>query len=670
MPLVEAKKENIIRDYSITELEERANYMRGLNSISLCSAGSGHSGGTLGIMDIIAALYLKVAYHNPKDPSWEDRDRIIWSAGHKAPALYTALAVSGYYPEKEIMKLRMLGSKFQGHPHWKDLPGVEISSGSLGQGLSVAVGVALAAKQDKKDYKIFAISSDGEQQEGSIWEALMCAAFHKLDNLIVLVDKNRLQIDGKLVDVMNIDPLKEKYESFNFHVLEVDGHNMAEITEALDWARNKNKTGKPVAVIFNTIKGRGVSFIENVVGWHGRSPNREELDKILEELNLVSAFDVEYLLAYGKKYQAEVEKKLEAKMPKFSKDFWWNKADNMKVEMDPTRKGFGRALAKNGDDNRIVCLGADISGSIAISDFYTKNPERKDRFLSMGIAEQGGTTVAAGLAKEGKIPVFGTYGVFSSARNLDQLRVSVCYGDFNVLIVGAHGGISVGPDGATHQELESLFQIPGLPNMHVGVPCDSIETDKMTKAFLFDVQGPKYIRFAREATPIISREDSPFKFGEANIYRFRKETKNMIDAFEIKLASEYENENEDLTIIACGPETAEAIRAAYILKTDFNIETRVINLHTIKPLDKDAVIKAGQETKAIITAEEHQIGGLGNKIAAIICRERSLDGKALSFEMVGVDDRFGESGKPWQLIKEFGVAAEHIAQKAKTLLNL
>ncbi|RKX21278.1 MAG: transketolase, partial [Candidatus Zixiibacteriota bacterium] len=431
-----------------------------------------------------------------------------------------------------------------------------------------------------------------------------------------------------------------------------------------------NNTGKPIAVIFNTIKGKGVSFMEDVVGWHGKSPNREELDKVLEELNLVSVFDVEELLAYGKKYQAEVEKKLEDKMPKFSKDFWWNKAGNMKVEMDPTRKGFGRALAKNGDDSRVICLGADISGSICISDFYTKNMERKDRFLSMGIAEQGGTTVAAGLAKEGKIPVFGTYGVFSSARNLDQLRVSVCYGDFNVLIVGAHGGISVGPDGATHQELESLFQIPGLPNMHVGVPCDSIETDKMTKAFLFDVQGPKYIRFAREATPIISREDSPFKFGEANIYRFRKEAENMIDAFEIKLASEYENENEDLTIIACGPETAEAIRAAYILKTDFNIETRVINLHTIKPLDKDAVIKAGKETKAIITAEEHQIGGLGDKIAAVICRERSLDGKALPFEMVGVDDRFGESGKPWQLIKEFGVAAEHIAQKAKTLLNL
>ncbi len=670
MPLVETTKNNVKMDFTIEQLVERANYMRGLNAISLCSAGSGHSGGTLGIMDIVAALYLKIAYHDPRNPFWEDRDRIIWSAGHKAPALYTALAVSGYYPEKEIMKLRMLGSPFQGHPHHKELPGVEITSGSLGQGLSVAIGVALAAKQDKKDYRVFAISSDGEQQEGSIWESAMCAAHHNLDNLVLILDKNSLQIDGTISDIMKIDSIVDKYKSFNWDVIEADGHDMNQIVESLDNARNNNNSGKPVVIVFNTIKGKGVSFMEDVVGWHGKPPNREELTQVLEELKLTDKFDVEALLNYGTEFQDKIEVRLEKEMPKYSKNFWWNSNGNMKVEMDPTRKGFGRALAKHGDDERIICLGADISGSIAIADFYSKNPERKNRFLSMGIAEQGGTTVAAGLAKEGKIPVFGTYGVFSSARNLDQLRVSVCYGDNNVLIVGAHGGISVGPDGATHQELESLFQIPGLPNMNVGVPCDSIETDKMTKALLFDVVGPKYIRFAREATPIITTEATPFKFGEANIYRFRKEADNMIDAFEIKLASEYENENEDLTIISCGPETAEAIRAAWILKTDFNIETRVINLHTIKPIDKKAIIRAAQETKAMLTAEEHQIGGLGNKVAAIICRERSLDGKSLPFDMIGINDRFGESGKPWQLIKEFGVAAEHIAEKAKEILGI
>jgi len=357
-------------------------------------------------------------------------------------------------------------------------------------------------------------------------------------------------------------------------------------------------------------------------------------------------------------------------MPRFKKDYFWNKQDNMKVKMDPTRKGFGRALNKNGDDERIVCLGADISGSIAISDFHKDHDERKSRFLSMGIAEQSGTGVAAGLAKEGKIPVFGTYGVFAAGRNLDQLRTTVCYGNFNVLIAGAHGGVSVGPDGATHQALEDLFQICGLPNMHVSVPCDSIETEKATDTLLFEIKGPKYIRFAREATPIVTTGDTPFRFGEANVYRYRGEKENFIDAFEVKSSSQYVSENEDLTIIACGPEVPEAMRAAWILKEDFGIETRIINVHTLKPLDEKTLIKAAQDTGIIVTAEEHQVGGFGNLISAVVSQATELYKKPMLFGMIGVKDRFGESGAPWELIKEFEVSAEHIAQKAKELFDI
>lgn len=670
MPLVDSQKDIKTHDYSIEELKERANYMRGLNLISLCSAASGHSGGTLSMMDICAALYLKIAHHDPKDPFWEDRDRIIWSAGHKAPAMYVSLAMSGYFPEKELMKLRMLGAPFQGHPHRLELPGVEISSGSLGQGFSVSVGVALAAKLNKKDYRVFAITGDGEHQEGSMWEAAMAAGNYKLDNLIVILDKNRLQIDGETKNVMDIDPIVDKYQAFKWHVEEVDGHDMEDIVKKLDFARNHNNTGKPIALICHTTKGKGVSIMEDVAGWHGKPPNREEMEQGLVDLGLTNTFKVDSLIDYGRQYQKVVESRLDDKMPKFSRDFWWNSSDKMKVEMDPTRKGLGRALEKYGDDERIVCIGADISDSITISDFYKKHPERKHRFISVGVAEQNGTTIAVGLAKEGKIPVFGTYGVFSSARNLDQLRVSVCYGNYNVLIVGAHGGVSVGPDGATHQELEAMFQISGLPNMHLTVPCDSIETEKMMKFLLFEIVGPKYIRFAREATPIVTKPETPLKFGEANIFRLRREAEQMVDAFDIYLASEYENENEDLAIISCGPETAEALRAAYIMKTDFDIETRVVNMHTVKPMDKTAVIRAAKETKAIVTGEEHQVGGLGNLVAAVICCEPTLAEKNPPFGMVGVNDRFGESGKPWQLIKEFGVAGEHIAQKAKELLQL
>ncbi|MBI5267584.1 MAG: transketolase, partial [candidate division Zixibacteria bacterium] len=284
MPLIDSRTGNISREYSEGDLVAIAARMRALNEIALCAAGSGHSGGTLSVMDIAAALYLKVARHDPDAPQWPDRDRIIWSAGHKAPALYVSLAVSGYFDERELMKLRAIDSPFQGHPHWLDLPGVEVSTGSLGQGVSIAVGMALAAKLDGKGHRIFAITSDGEHQEGSLWEAVMSAAHHRLDNLILIVDKNRLQIDGPVSEVMTIDPLDAKYQAFGWHVLQTDGHDLSSLVDKLDWARNRNDTGLPVVVICRTTKGNGVSFMEDQVGWHGKPPTREELDRLLPEL--------------------------------------------------------------------------------------------------------------------------------------------------------------------------------------------------------------------------------------------------------------------------------------------------------------------------------------------------------------------------------------------------
>jgi transketolase len=287
----------------------------------------------------------------------------------------------------------------------------------------------------------------------------------------------------------------------------------------------------------------------------------------------------------------------------------------------------------------------------------------------MGIAEQSGTCVAAGLAKEGKLPVFGTYGVFASARNLDQLRTTVCYGNFNVMIAGAHGGVSVGPDGATHQALEELFQMCGLPNMHVEVPCDAVQTKRATEYMLFNVIGPKYLRFAREATPVVTDDNTPYKWGEANVIRFRGEKGLFKDAFEHYLASDYTNEDEEMAIIACGPSVVEAMRAAWILKREYNIETRILDMHTVKPLDKKAIVKAASDCGVVVTAEEHQIGGLGNLVAAVIGCSEKVYGTPVIMGMIGVHDRFGESGSPWELVKEFEVSAEHIATKAKELYD-
>ena len=668
MALVDSNTGKVLREYSIEQLKDAANLMRGYDLVALHAAGSGHAGGTLSIMDITAALYLKIATHDPQNPNWPNRDRIIWSTGHKAPSLYLGLAFAGFCPIDDVVTLRKLSSPFQGHPHWLKLPGVEVSTGSLGQGLSIAVGMALAARLDRKRHKIFCIMGDGEQQEGQVWEAAMEAGHFQLDNLIAIIDCNRLQIDGRVEDVMRVEPLAAKYGAFGWDVMRIDGHNIGQIVDALEQA--KTVKGRPVMILADTVKGKGVSFMEDQAGWHGKAPNHDELIQGLKELGLIERIPVSQLLDKAKAYQAEVECKLRDKMPKFSRDYWWNTGDAMKVKMEPTRKGFGQSLAENGADERIVCLGLDISGSITISDFYAAKPERKQRWISMGIAEQSATAAAAGLAREGKLPVLGTYATFAAARNLDQIRTSVCYGNFNVMIAGAHGGVSVGPDGATHQALEDLFAMQGLPNMSVVVPCDMIETRKATDYLLLQHQGPKYIRFAREATPIVTDAKTPFVFGKANVIRLRREGPTFLDAFGTVLAGSYKNEDEDLSIIACGPMVPEAMRAAFILKKEFGYETRVLNLHTLKPIDAEAIIRAAHETGVVVTAEEHQIGALAWRVSAILTESPRLYGLPVITGAIGVKDRFGDSGAPWELIKEFEVSAEHIAHKALELMHI
>jgi transketolase len=656
----------IIRKYSIAELEDMAALMRGYNLVALCAAGSGHAGGTLSIMDIAAALYLHAADHDPANPAWAERDRILWSAGHKAPALYIALGASGYFPLDNVVTLRKLGSPFQGHPHWLKLPGVEVSTGSLGQGLSIATGMALAARMNGQSHKVYCLMGDGEQQEGQVWEAAMEAGHFHLDNLIAIIDCNRLQIDGWVKDVMSVEPLEAKYASFGWQTLRIDGHDIQQIVDALDKA--KSITGSPVVILADTIKGKGVSFMENQAGWHGKSPNRRELDAALAELGLAETIPVDRLLESANSFQREIDRKLCDGMPLFSHDYWWNAGETMKVTMEPTREGFGQSLARNGDDERIVCLGLDISASITISEFYAGKPERVKRWISMGIAEQSATAAAAGLAREGKLPVLGSYATFSAARNLDQVRVSICYSNLNVLIAGAHGGVSVGPDGATHQALEDLSTMQALPNMSVVVPCDSIEARKATDYLLLQHQGPRYIRFAREATPVVTSESTPFVFGRANAIRMRRQEASFADSFAIELAESYRDEGEDLTIIALGPMVAEAMRAACILKLDYGYETRVLNMHTLKPMDTEAVLRAALETGAIVTAEEHQIGALAWKVSAVLTQSPQLYGVPVITGAIGVNDRFGESGAPWELVKELGVSAEHIVLKALELM--
>lgn len=660
------QKKATITDCDIRRLKEIAQELRVYDIASIYAAGSGHPGGTLSILDVVTVLYFHTLNHRPDDPCWEGRDRVFWSAGHKAPALYVALARAGYFPMEEAVCLRQFGSKCQGHPNCLELAGVEMSSGSLGQGLGISVGAALAARLDGANHRIYCIMGDGEQQEGGIWEAAMAAGQFCLDNLCGIVDRNRLQIDGWTKDVMDIEPLADKYRSFGWHVIEIDGHNIPKIASAFDEA--KCTVGKPTVIIAKTVKGKGVSFMEEQAGWHGIAPKKEQFEIAIKELlpPTVSKERINELLSHAASRAAETVRRTRAKVPTFSKDYWWNAEDRMKVTMDPTRIGFGKGLAKCGDDPRVVTLHADISGSICITAFEKNHPERKNRVFSVGIAEQNMMAVAAGLAKEGKIPITGTYGVFAAGRAWDQIRTSICYANLNVKIAGAHGGISVGADGATHQALEEISLMSVLPNMNLIVPADSCETERAACVSIKDITGPVYIRYAREASPIVTTESTPFVFGKANVIRYRGARDNFIDAFETVLASNYKNEDEDIAIIACGLMVPEAMRAAYILKEGFGLETRVLNVHTVKPLDCDAVGRAAEETGAVLTAEEHQVGGFGNIIASAVLRQI---GRLVAFDMVGVNDRFGESGQPWDLMQELGLTAEHLARKSLEILK-
>jgi transketolase len=269
---------------NIKELERIANELRILTLKAIYNTQSGHIGGSFSSAEIITVLYFYKLKINPKDPLWEDRDRFILSKGHAAPMLYSALAKRGFFSGEELVNnLRKIGSRFQGHPDMRKTPGVEMTTGSLGQGLSVAIGIALGAKYiDKKSFRVYTLLGDGELNEGQVWEAFMSASKYKLDNLVCICDRNRVQLDGYTEEIMPLEPLKLKIEAFGWEVLEIDGHNIEAIIKALDYAETvKNK---PTCIIAHTVKGKGVSFMENTHKWHGKPPNREEYEEALKEL--------------------------------------------------------------------------------------------------------------------------------------------------------------------------------------------------------------------------------------------------------------------------------------------------------------------------------------------------------------------------------------------------
>ncbi len=267
----------------ITDLRKQATVVRKHIIDEVYSAASGHPGGSLSCADILTVLYFNEMRTDSSNPKWADRDRFVLSKGHCAPALYAVLAEKGFFPVEELNKFRNIESYLQGHPSVKDVPGVDMSTGSLGQGISAAVGMAMAGKVDKRDYRVYAVLGDGEMQEGQVWEALMAAAHYKLDNMVAFLDHNGLQIDGKITDVLSPEYVEEKFMAFGWKTMKVNGHDHGQIIEALEKA--KDVKGMPVMIIAETVKGKGVSFMENEAGWHGTAPSKEQRDQAVAELD-------------------------------------------------------------------------------------------------------------------------------------------------------------------------------------------------------------------------------------------------------------------------------------------------------------------------------------------------------------------------------------------------
>ena len=579
------------------ELQKTANEIRKGIVSGVHAAKAGHPGGSLSAADIFTYLYFEEMNVDPKNPKDPDRDRFVLSKGHTAPGLYAALAEKGYFPKEDLLTLRHLGSYLQGHPDMKHIPGIDMSSGSLGQGISAAVGMALGAKLQNKAFRVYTLLGDGEIQEGQVWEAAMFAGAKHLDNLVVIVDNNGLQIDGNVADVNSPYPIDKKFEAFNFHVINVaDGNDFDQLKAAFDEARTV--TGMPTAIITKTVKGKGVSFMENQVGWHGKAPNDEE-----------------YAIA-----MAELEKAGEAS----------------EVKKIATRESYGNALVELGaEHDNLIVLDADLAAATKTGVFKKAYP---DRHIDCGIAECNMMGIAAGLSTTGIVPFASTFAMFAAGRAFEQVRNSIGYPHLNVKIGATHAGISVGEDGATHQCNEDIALMRTIPGMVILNPADDVEAKACVKA-AYEYNGPVYLRFGRLAVPVINdRPDYKFELGKGVVLR----------------------EGKDVTIVATGLCVSSALEAAEKLAAD-GIDAKIINIHTIKPLDEELIVAAAKETGKVVTVEEHSvIGGLGSAVCDALAEKCPVPVKK-----IGVQDVFGESGPAVALLAKYKLDGEGVYEQVK-----
>jgi transketolase len=615
--------------YSTELLLAKANLVRKWCLISTTEAASGHPTSCLSAADITAVLFDKYFTYDLANPLNLYNDRFVLSKGHAAPLLYSLFALAGAYAPEELKTLRKYGSRFEGHPtpHFEF---AEAATGSLGQGLSVGAGLALVAKREDLPFKTYVLLGDGELAEGQVWEAANFAAYHQLDNLIAIADINRLAQSAETMFGHHIEKYADRFRAFGFEVIEIDGHDFEAIERAFDQAVHHHN-GKPVAIVAKTLKGKGISFLEDQDGWHGKALKKEELQKALDELGEIDD-GLRFSFKHPVKTQLPVRNENEPVM-----DISFDKGDTI-----ATREAFGQALIQLGATHPdIYVLDGDVKNSTFTQDFQKAFP---DRFVECYIAEQNMVSVAAGLSRLGKTPFVATFGAFLT-RAADQIRMARV-SDANIKFVGSHVGVSIGEDGPSQMGLEDIALFGTLPDTVIYQPADGVTTVKLT-ALLAKEQGFGYIRTLRPPTPVLYAEEETFKAGGSMILR--------------------RTDQDILTIAATGITVFEALKAADELK-DQHIPVRVVDCYSINPIDRQTLVSCLKETTKpiLITIEDHFIhGGMGDfAIAALSSLEIPH-----SVEKMGVRE-ISRSGKMNELLDTAGISAADLVTKVKELVEI
>jgi transketolase len=600
-----------------------ANQLRIDSIAATTAAGSGHPTSCCSAADLVAALFFGHMRFDPKNPHYANNDRFILSKGHAAPLLYSVWAELGLFPREHLNTLRELSSDLEGHPTPR-LSFVDVASGSLGQGLSIGVGMALCARLDKLDYSTYVLMGDGECAEGSVWEAASLAGVNQLNNLVAIVDVNRLGQSQPTAFGHNMTVYRKRFEAFGWRTEVIDGHDMEEILEVLSAAG----LGKqPLVILAKTIKGRGISFAEDKEGWHGKALSKDEASKAIGELQ-----------PKAKSGGAEpIPAPTELPLPKNEAPASYPPPAYKLGDMVATREAFGNALARMGDvDERIVALDGDTKNSTFSDKFFKKFPARS---VECFIAEQNMVGVATGFSTRGKVPFASTFACFLS-RAFDQIRMAAI-SMANVKLVGSHVGVSIGEDGTSQMALEDMAMMRAVEGSVVLYPSDAVCAEKLVEQMAL-CKGVSFLRSSRPKTPVIYDNNEAFPIGGAKV---RKQAAG-----------------DKVTVVGAGVTLYEALKAADILAKE-NIGITVIDAYSIKPLGKDVIKAAAQKTNnLVVTVEDHYPeGGLGDAVAG----ELSMDG--IRVHKLAIRE-LPHSGKPEELLAKYGIDAAGIVQKVKSLI--